>query len=156
MSLFRRKDRGGEPATRLYYASDIHGSEVLWRKFLNAAAAYRAEVLVMGGDVTGKVVVPLVERPDGFHVELFGQSQVVAADDLEEMEHRIRANGMYPHRMTAEEVPRVATLAEAAKEEWFADVMRETFDAWLALADDRLDHDPPCFVLPRQQDPPGG
>ena len=155
MGLFRRADRGGEPATRLYYASDIHGSEVLWRKFLNAAAAYRAEVLVMGGDVTGKVVVPLVERPDGFHVELFGQSQVVAADDLEEMEHRIRANGMYPHRMTAEEVARVATLDEAAKEEWFADVMRETFDAWLELADDRLDAATRCFVMPGNDDPPG-
>jgi Icc-related predicted phosphoesterase len=155
MGLFRRADRGGEPATRLYYASDIHGSEVLWRKFLNAAAAYRAEVLVMGGDVTGKVVVPLVERPDGFHVELFGQSQVVAADDLEEMEHRIRANGMYPHRMTAEEVARVATLDEAAKEEWFADVMRATFDAWLALADDRLDAATRCFVMPGNDDPPG-
>jgi Icc-related predicted phosphoesterase len=155
MGLFRRADRGGEPATRLYYASDIHGSEVLWRKFLNAAAAYRAEVLVMGGDVTGKVVVPLVERPDGFHVELFGQSQVVAADDLEEMEHRIRANGMYPHRMTAEEVARVATLDEAAKEEWFADVMRETFDAWLELADDRLDDATRCFVMPGNDDPPG-
>jgi Icc-related predicted phosphoesterase len=155
MGLFRRADRGREPATRLYYASDIHGSEVLWRKFLNAAAAYRAEVLVMGGDVTGKVVVPLVERPDGFHVELFGQSQVVAVDDVEEMEHRIRANGMYPHRMTAEEVARVATLDEAAKEEWFADVMRETFDAWLALADDRLDAATRCFVMPGNDDPPG-
>src|SRR5258705_13997632 len=109
MGLFRR-DRGVEPATRLYYASDIHGSEVLWRKFLNAAAAYRAEVLVMGGDVTGKVVVPLVERPDGYHVELFGQSQDVAVDEVEEMEHRIRSNGMYPHRMTTDEVARVATL----------------------------------------------
>jgi Icc-related predicted phosphoesterase len=155
MGLFRRKDQGGEPATRLYYASDIHGSEVLWRKFLNAAAAYRAEVLVMGGDVTGKVVVPLVEGPAGFHVELFGQSQDVAADDVEEMEHRIRSNGMYPHRMTAEEVARVATLEEGAKEEWFADVMRETFDAWLALADERLDGDTRCFVMPGNDDPAG-
>src|ERR1700742_1211861 len=99
MSLFRRKDRGGEPATRLYYASDIHGSDVLWRKFLSAAAAYKAEVLVMGGDVTGKGVVPLVERPDGWEVEMFGVRQTVPPDDLEEMEHRIRGNGMYPHRM---------------------------------------------------------
>jgi Icc-related predicted phosphoesterase len=57
--------------------------------------------------------------------------------------------------MTAEEVARVATLDEAAKEEWFADVMRETFDAWLALADDRLDAATRCFVMPGNDDPPG-
>lgn len=156
MSLFRRKNRAGEPGTRLYYASDIHGSEVLWRKFLNAAAAYEADVLVMGGDVTGKVVVPLVEAGDGrYHVELFGQGQDVSAADLEEMEHRIRSNGMYPHRMTAEEVARVATLEEADKEEWFAGVMRETFDGWLALADERLADGVRCFVMPGNDDPAG-
>ena len=56
MGLFRRsKAEGGEPALRLYYASDIHGTEVLWKKFLNAPKYYKAQVLVMGGDITGKV-----------------------------------------------------------------------------------------------------
>lgn len=156
MGLFGRKRGGGDDAvTRLYYASDIHGSEVLWRKFLNAADAYKAEVLVMGGDVTGKVVVPLVERPDGFHVELFGQSQTVSGDEVEEMEHRIRSNGMYPHRMTAEEVDRVAGLSEDDKEAWFADVMRLTFGGWLALADERLADGTRCFVMPGNDDPAG-
>ena len=156
MGLFGRK-RGGDasPPVRLYYASDIHGSEVLWRKFLNAAEGYKAEVLVMGGDVTGKVVVPLVERADGVHVELFGEHQVVALDDVEELEHRIRANGMYPHRMSPDEVARVAGLDEDAKEAWFADVMRRTFDDWLALADDRLGGDTRVFVMPGNDDPAG-
>jgi uncharacterized protein len=156
MGLFRRKNGGGdEQLVRLYYASDIHGSEVLWRKFLNAAAGYRAGVLVMGGDVTGKVVVPLVEREDGLHVELFGEHQVVSLEDAEELEHRIRANGMYPHRMSADEVGRVAGLDEDAKEEWFAGVMRRTFDDWLALADERLDGDTRVFVMPGNDDPAG-
>ncbi|MBD0289951.1 MAG: metallophosphoesterase, partial [Thermoleophilia bacterium] len=46
---------------RIFYAGDIHGSERLWRKFLNAAAFYEADVLVLGGDLTGKILVPLVE-----------------------------------------------------------------------------------------------
>jgi uncharacterized protein len=155
MPLFRRNTRQGDTATRLYYASDIHGSDVLWRKFLNAAGAYKASVLVMGGDLTGKVVVPLVEHADGFHVELFGVSHVVVADDVEEMEHRIRANGMYPHRMSPQELGRVAELAEDDKERWFADVMRVTFGQWLALADDRLDTVTRCFVMPGNDDPEG-
>ena len=50
---------------RLYYASDIHGSELLWRKFLNAGKFYDAEVLVMGGDLTGKGIVPIVPTDRG-------------------------------------------------------------------------------------------
>lgn len=157
MGLFGKKKEGGANASaaRMYYASDIHGSEVLWRKFLNAAGAYRASVLVMGGDVTGKVVVPLVEQADGFHVDLFGQRTVVSGDAVEEMEHKIRNNGMYPHRMSAEEVSRVAGLTEEEREEWFAEVMRRTFDGWLALADERLEADTRCFVMPGNDDPAG-
>jgi Icc-related predicted phosphoesterase len=157
VALFRRGNGNahGEAAIRLYYASDIHGSDVLWRKFLSAADAYRASVLVMGGDLTGKVVVPLVERSDGYQVELFGVGHLVAPDEVEEMEHRIRANGMYPHRMTAEEVGRVADLPEDERERWFADVMRVTFGEWLALADDRLGDVTRCFVMPGNDDPEG-
>ena len=50
-----RRSRREEPSLRLYYASDIHGSDVLWRKFLNAAAFYEVEILIMG--VRGKELV---------------------------------------------------------------------------------------------------
>jgi Icc-related predicted phosphoesterase len=157
VGLFRRSKEGGRPAAlRLYYASDIHGSEVLWRKFLNAAAGYGANVLVMGGDVTGKVVVPLVEGPGGISVELFGERHLLTGEEqIEEMEHRIRANGMYPHRMTGDEVTRVAQISEDEREAWFADVMRRTFDGWLALADERLAGETRCFVMPGNDDPEG-
>ena len=45
---------------RIYFATDIHGSEVCWRKFLNAAKFYNADTLILGGDVSGKAVVPVV------------------------------------------------------------------------------------------------
>ena len=48
MRLGRGAARRG---TRIFYATDVHGSERTWRKFLNAARFYEADVLVMGGDV---------------------------------------------------------------------------------------------------------
>jgi uncharacterized protein len=157
VGLFRR--RGGQdagPSVRAYYASDIHGSEVLWRKFLNAAPAYGVSVLIMGGDVTGKVVVPLVEAGDGFEAELFGERlELHGEQEVEAFEHRVRANGMYPHRMTAAELERVAELPAGEREQWFGDVMRRTFDDWLALAAERLDDGVRCFVMPGNDDPPG-
>lgn len=156
MRLFRRREGGRPAALKLYYASDIHGTEVLWRKFLAAGSAYGARILIMGGDLTGKVVVPLVEHGDEVHVELFRERHVLREPDaVVEMEQRIRANGMYPHRMSAEELGRVAGLGEDEREAWFAEVMRETFRRWLSLADERLDEDVRCFVMPGNDDPPG-
>jgi Icc-related predicted phosphoesterase len=154
VKLFKRNGGG---ALRLYYASDIHGTEVLWRKFLHAPSVYGAEVLVMGGDVTGKVVIPLVEDGDALVGELFGRPErAVTPEDREELQHRIRANGMYPHVMSREEVQRVAALDEEQRETWFAEVMLETFERWLALADERLaGSDARCFVMPGNDDPPG-
>ena len=45
---------------KVFFATDIHGSEICWRKFLNAAAFYKADMVVLGGDVTGKVLVPIL------------------------------------------------------------------------------------------------
>src|SRR5438132_102295 len=58
--------------TRLFYASDIHGSEKCFLKFVNAARFYRADVLVLGGDLTGKVISrsEVIENADGRVVDL--------------------------------------------------------------------------------------
>jgi Icc-related predicted phosphoesterase len=160
VSLFRKRgaqDGGGE-SLRIYYASDIHGTEVLWRKFLHAPAVYDTPVIVMGGDVTGKVVIPLVQEPDGaVTAEVFGQPERAGTPaEREELEHRIRSNGMYPHLMTREEIERVAALTVPEREAWFAEVMLHTFSRWMDLAEERLDGDAvKCFVMPGNDDPPG-
>jgi uncharacterized protein len=46
----------------LFFATDVHGSEVCFRKWLNAAEAYGADIIVLGGDITGKVIVPAHPR----------------------------------------------------------------------------------------------
>jgi Icc-related predicted phosphoesterase len=80
--LFRRQAAAEDPEfLRLYYASDIHGTEVLWKKFLNAPKAYKAKVLVMGGDITGKMVIPILEQGDGTWSATFhGRKQKLATE----------------------------------------------------------------------------
>jgi uncharacterized protein len=160
VALLRWKGRGSERATkplRIYYASDIHGSERLWRKFLNAAKTYEAPVIVMGGDVTGKAIVPLVQRPEGYEMELFGRRELLVDDrQLEEAETRIGANGMYPHRMDEAELAAVHAMSVQEREVWFAQVMLKTFQRWLALADERLlGTEVRCFLMPGNDDPLG-
>ena len=108
------RGQAGDARHRLYYAADIHGTESLWRKFLVAPRYYRADVLIMGGDVTGKVVIPVVEDGDGFIATRFGrQERARTEDELAVLERRIRDNGMYPYRTTSDEVERIAGLTVA-------------------------------------------
>src|ERR1700726_4954320 len=87
---------------RVFYATDLHGSEVCWRKFLNAAKFYDADVLICGGDMTGKAIVPIVEEDGRFTVTMAGQTQTVGTDGVGDVEAQIRRKGYYPLRVTPE------------------------------------------------------
>jgi uncharacterized protein len=121
----------------LFYASDIHGSDVLWRKFVNAGRFYEADVLVMGGDITGKAVVPVVAHDGGFVARQLTGERVHGEDELPALERRIRDLGFYPYRTTEEELE--ATHGDPqAVERLFRDAMRDSLAGWLALAEERL------------------
>jgi uncharacterized protein len=155
--LRRRAQADDDLVVRLYYASDIHGTEVLWKKFLNASKVYKARVLVMGGDITGKMVIPIVRDDSGvWSAQLFGRKERMETEaEVLKFERRVRGNGMYPYRTTADEVAGISTLSEEEQERWFEQVMLQSFRGWLALADDRLDGtDIRCFVMPGNDDPP--
>lgn len=124
-------------STTLYYASDVHGSEVLWKKFVNAGRFYGAQVLVMGGDITGKGVVPVVDTGHGVRVEEITGDRLLSSDELPAVEKRVRDIGFYPYRLTEEELAAVYESSEAI-DRVFARVMRDTLADWLALAEERL------------------
>ena len=70
----RAKDRDGATQTlELYYASDVHGSEQCWRKFLGAGRFYGVQALIMGGDLTGKAIVPITVDGPAFTVRFLGE-----------------------------------------------------------------------------------
>jgi Icc-related predicted phosphoesterase len=120
-----------------FYASDIHGSEMLWRKFINAAAFYGVEVLIMGGDVAGKAVVPIVQRNATYYAPAVTGEQAYTEDQLPALERRIRDLGLYPHRMTGDELTTIGNDQESL-DALFLQIMRETLERWLALAEERL------------------
>src|SRR5713101_7087736 len=91
---------------RIFYAADIHGSEQCFRKFLNAAKAYEADAIILGGDITGKILVPIVKRKDGsFYVKVFGQRHYGAnPEDLLETTAALEDSGLYPQAISEEEL----------------------------------------------------
>jgi uncharacterized protein len=123
----------------LFYAADMHGSERVWRKFLNAAAFYEADVLILGGDITGKILVPVVEeKPGRWAAAVFGKvERVKKPAQLEELEKRLRFNGYYPYRCSPEELARIDADA-GYRMEVMDRLMVETAARWAAIADEKL------------------
>jgi Icc-related predicted phosphoesterase len=142
--------------TRLFFATDVHGSDVCWRKFLNAAKFYRADVLVLGGDMTGKALVPITQFPDGtYKATLLQQEFILDGEDaVREMERRVGSRGYYPFRVTPEQLAELE--ADPARvDAFFLDRTLSLLDQWMALADERLNGTGVrCYVCPGNDDSP--
>jgi uncharacterized protein len=122
---------------KIFFATDIHGSEICWRKFLNAAAFYKADMVVLGGDITGKIMVPIVAYPGYWEVTIRGeQMRLETRQELLEAEQRIRDRGSYPAVVTPEELQ--ALDSEHAVDQRFSAEMMRSLDRWLDMADSKL------------------
>jgi hypothetical protein len=132
---------------RIFFATDIHGSEVCWRKFLNAAAFYKADMVVLGGDVTGKVMVPITSHDGYWQVVLSGETRRLdTREELAEVERQIRNRGSYPAIMTPDELTWLSR-EEGAIDQRFATEMTRSLDRWLDMADGKLKGgDIPCVL----------
>lgn len=135
MRLFQRGQRG----TKLFYATDVHGSERTWKKFLNAAKFYGADALVMGGDVMGKLAIPIIREPGGtFRATIHGRVERVDSEaGVAALRARIGDLGFYDVVMDQDEYR--ATQADPdAIERLFVRLATERLVRWIDLAETRL------------------
>jgi Icc-related predicted phosphoesterase len=116
---------------KIFFATDIHGSEVCWRKFLNSAAFYKADLVILGGDVTGKAMVPIVAHTGHWQVTLGGEALRL------ETQRQIRNRGSYPAIVTPDEL-QVLSEQEGAVDRRFTTEMTRSLDRWMDMADGKL------------------
>ena len=137
---------------KIFFATDLHGSEVCWKKFLNAARFYGADVLICGGDMTGKAIIPIVREDGHFTVALGGEQQSVATEQVAEVEATIRRKGYYPLQMSVERL-HVLDQNPDKRAECFQEVMLEGVDRWMKMAAQKLRGSGiRCFVCPGNDD----
>jgi Icc-related predicted phosphoesterase len=123
----------------VFFTTDLHGSDDCFRKLITAATMYEADVLVVGGDITGKMVVPIVERADGSWRCTFldREHNFGSVAEVERMEKLITRSGSYPYRTGEAELKRIgqdhARVEELAKE-----LAVERVRHWIRLAEERL------------------
>jgi Icc-related predicted phosphoesterase len=123
---------------KIFFATDIHGSEVCWRKFLNAAAFYKADLVVLGGDLTGKMMIPITAYQGHWQVTVRGQlHRLETQAELAEIQRQIRNSGSYPAIVTPDEL-QVLSAEEGAVDRRFTTEMTQSLDRWLDMADGKL------------------
>ena len=134
-SLGRSRPKG----TRIFFATDVHGSERTWRKFVNAARFYEADVLVMGGDVMGKLTIPIIREADGTHrATIHGRVERLDTEaDVARARGVIASLGFYDVVMGEDEYRAVRDDPEAVDSLWQR-LASDRLERWIELAEERL------------------
>jgi Icc-related predicted phosphoesterase len=124
---------------KLFFVTDLHGSEICWKKFLNAGAFYKADAVILGGDVTGKAMVPIVQRASGvWNASLQDHLETLETEtEVVEFSKRVMNRGYYPITVSEEEY-RALSEDEDLVDKRFKEAMVVGTERWIAMAEDKL------------------
>jgi Icc-related predicted phosphoesterase len=154
LSRVRGEKGRGSQGLRLFFATDVHGSERCFRKFLNAGTFYDVQHLILGGDITGKVLIPIVRTQRGWSAHYADHEYIdIGEAQRAELEKRIRDNGQYP--ITGERDELEALADESHREVVFTRTVVESIGRWVEMAEDRLRSTGiRCYITPGNDDFP--
>jgi len=139
---------------KLYFATDVHGSEICWKKFISAAKFYEVDVLILGGDMTGKAIVPIIAQGgDKYKVTLLEQESILEGQEaVDKMVATIQNRGYYPYVTNPDEVNEIANTP-GKSDALFLDMVLGTLDRWMDYADTKLAGTGiNCYVCPGNDD----
>ena len=98
---------------------------------MNAVEVYEATVLVIGGDLAGKRVVPIVHDADGYKTSVSGEDYVVNESGLDEVVTKIKNLGQYPFVLSVDEYEQLAQDPDEVHQR-FLKASDEQIDDWTA------------------------
>jgi hypothetical protein len=139
---------------KLFFATDVHGSEICWKKFISAAKFYEADTLILGGDMTGKAIVPIIAQGgDKYKVTLLEQESILEGREaVDKMAATIQNRGYYPYVTTPDEVNEISSTP-GRSDALFLDQVMTTVQRWMDYADAKLAGTGiRCFVCPGNDD----
>ena len=125
--------------TRILYGSDFHGSETVYRKFIASGLQYKADILIVGGDVTGKAMVPVIHQGHGRYVGTWFGKEAVAANptELEKVKKDISSVGFYPVVLEKDEAEELESQPGKMAARFEAEMCRRVGE-WMSLAEEKL------------------
>ena len=139
---------------RIVYSGDVHGNERVWLKWLKAAEEYKADYLIMNGDLTGKKIVPIAKMKDGTwrSAKFLDREWILKSEkEVEELAERIRHAGMYPFITTIDEIKAIAQDPKKV-DQLFEEVMVKEIERWLDLVKQKVPPNVKVIVSPGNDD----
>lgn len=140
--------------TKVFFVSDVHGSDRCFRKLINAGKFYDANVLILGGDVTGKMIVPMVRMADGtVKVREGSRDRLLKSQpEIEGLKKSVSDAGNYPYVADSKEFEELTAKPELVVG-LFKRLMVEGLQSWIRLADERLAGTGiKCYISPGNDD----
>jgi Icc-related predicted phosphoesterase len=137
MALFGKKSKGKK--TKLFFVTDVHGSETTFRKFVNAGKFYGVDVLILGGDIAGKMVVPILDLGGGAYRATIQSitHELEGGEQVAEFEKRAGKLGSYTAVVSADEYD--ALSADPARvDALYHRLATERMARWIEFAEERL------------------
>jgi Icc-related predicted phosphoesterase len=141
-------------AMKLYFATDVHGSEICWKKFIAAAKFYEVDTLILGGDMTGKAVIPIIDQgANNWKVTLLEQETILEGrEEVDKMVKTIQDRGYYPYVTTPDEVAEISGTP-GRSDAVFLEQVLTTMQRWMDYADAKLEGTSvKCYVCPGNDD----
>ncbi len=139
---------------RFFFATDVHGSEICWKKFISGAKFYEVDTLILGGDMTGKAIIPIIAQGNNkWKVTLLEQETILEGKEaVDKMVTTIMNRGYYPHVTDPDEVKEIAETP-GRSDELFAEYVLKTVQRWMEYADEKLAGTGiTCYVCPGNDD----
>ena len=140
--------------SRVFFITDVHGSTRCFKKFLNAAKFYKANILVLGGDLTGKVLIPVVDQGDGTFRCRFEGNELSLRNrkEVDDVVARATDSGLYTRIMTRKEFEEISADPKNVTAA-FNKAMVDRVAEWMRLAEERLGNtDVKCYISPGNDD----
>jgi len=141
---------------KIYFCADVHGSEIVFAKFLNAGKFYKTDIMMLSGDITGKMVTPIIRHKDGScSSEFMGKKyHLKNENEVRKLEESIGNGGYYAYLTSEEELKELGDN-KAKAQEIFSSLMTERLKKWIRLAEERLrGMDVKCYMMPGNDDEP--
>ncbi|MBS7658998.1 metallophosphoesterase [Candidatus Bathyarchaeota archaeon] len=140
--------------TRIFYATDLHGSEKCFMKLLRAGEVYKPNVIIVGGDITGKMIIPIIKQSDGYYkVNYLGVDKILKnEEEIKRIEQLIKDGGNYPYLTNEKEIEEL-TINKGLVESLFLKLMVERVENWLKVAEEKLKNkNIKLFITPGNDD----
>jgi len=140
--------------SRVFFITDVHGSTRCFKKFVNAAKFYKANILVLGGDLTGKVLIPVVEQGDGTYRCRFEGNELSLKNrkEVDDVVSRATDAGLYTRVMTRAEFDEISADRKSVTAA-FNSAMVDRVREWVHLAEERLRNtEVKCYISPGNDD----